>query len=82
MCARSDPALVSIGTSWDPGDRGEPQPGCTYQVTGDVDSGPNGDLEGLVYLAGAPSDAYLSWLRPATQEEIAAAQLAQLEAGL
>lgn len=61
------------GDAWDPRDPSEPQPGCTYRVD-DTES-----RDQLVWLEclrkSSLREAFVSWLRPASPEEIAQAQL-------
>lgn len=71
-----DPQPVD-GDQWSADDPDEFQPGCTYCVaTAHFDSG-----EHWVCCPEADTGAYSRWLRPATRDEIAKAQLGQL-AGL
>lgn len=66
-----DVGNLSVGR-WDPGDQFEVQPGRTYQVGG------VGTHTRLVSIPGH-NDTWIEWLRPATREEQARAELASLE---
>ena len=75
--------MAPVAAADPPGGKGyDLQPGCTYQVS-DLIGGREVGQHGVSMLTvwSGQVCGYLGWCRPATPEEIAAVQLAQLAGG-